>query len=258
VHRFAAPLCVGAALVTAGCAGDGDGTGVGSNAETATRTTVITGTATVSQEEDQRRAANAVLTLADLPEREWERDKPSDDPIVADEISCFSLRDFSGRATAEVEGDALAIGESTLIIAGKAFVRRTHVVSSSVSVYETEPAAETAFYGALQSFEFQAIADCLERAEEVTKGPEVAGVEIKRYLENAFPATGEEARGLTYKIRIKQDRRTNVFLDVVLVRKARTVALMFFSSLESRGLFRPFSFEFVQRTSKIVGDRLGP
>jgi hypothetical protein len=248
MFRSAALACVTAAVLV-GCGGNGDAGGNGTSAKT--------GTEPVSAADDQHRAELALLTLSDLGSG-WETYDLSQDPVVAGEINCFGFDDAGLVSTAQVFGEAFAIGGPTYLVAGKVFVRGSHVVASSATVFETEKQAETAFTRLVDSFPTEPVARCLLQADTVRKGPRMAHINSAFYpVDKGFSGIAEQTWVQQYEIRIAKNGGT-VWLHLVVMREERAFGIAFFSSVEVPQLVDPIGTEFVKLTAESMGERLAP
>jgi hypothetical protein len=244
MQRTLAGVAFLAAVLLSACGGGGSATSGSSS---------TAGSAAPSKTADLRRAQQALLTAADLPE-EWHGQDRSEDPIVADEFACFGL-DQAG-AMAQAKGGFFAAGGPILIMAGHVFNRGSHVVTSSVTAYGTEARARSAYQARTETLRTNSVATCLREADEVATGPRLDGIVAAYYLPEKFPHLGDEVKAVDYKIHFAKDKKSLIYVDVVVVRDGRAVSLAFFSSVDSPPEVEAVSVRFVEDIATKFGDRL--
>jgi hypothetical protein len=206
-----------------------------------------------SRDQDFLRAEKSLLTATDLGEG-WEAEDIADDPVVPAEFACFQLEGKS--STAHAQGDLYAIGGPSMILGGEVFPRGSHVVSSAVNVYGSRADAAEAFAVRTGDPRTASTGQCLIDAESIENGPEIKGGKAALYLEDKFPALGDETLGANYILTFEKDKRSKVYVDVVVIRDERAVGVAFLSSLDSPPLSQAFSFDFLTDTAKVFADRL--
>lgn len=246
MYRVALAVCI--ALAISGCGGD-------DSASKPASTSGKTGAETASREQDQQRATAAVLGLSDLGP-EWERYYLVEDPIVQAEINCFGFEPTNDLVqTAHVAGEAFATGPPNLLTAGRVFPRGTHVATSSVTFYETEEDARTAFSRLVDSLSGEPVPRCLFFANKVPKGPRLVGV--NGAFNPNFAKVTEQARAQQYNTRIAKKGGT-IWVDFVVMQEERALGVVFVSSMEVPRLIEPISNDFVLAIATIMGSRLAP
>jgi hypothetical protein len=141
-------------------------------------------------------------------------------------------------------------------MAGHVFNRGSHVVTSSVTVYGTETRARSAYQSRAETLRTNSVVTCVRAADEVAKGPRFGVVEAAYFLPGEFRGLGDEVQAVDYKIHFAKDKKSLIYVDVVVVRDGRAVGLAFFSSVDSPPEVEAVSVRFLEDVAKRFGNRL--
>jgi hypothetical protein len=219
--------------VVVGCGGGGSG---GSEAQT------------VIEDEDQRQAEEALLTLADFPSGWTEsEDDDSEDGEDVSEAPCFE----------DIQPDL-----SELTVTGHAesgnFETDDAWVSSTASVYRTEEEAREAFEGGRDALQSDELAACFGDVFAEAMAEEENDVEIEvgeaSTSEVALPDVGaQRSAGLRVEIPLDvEGQAASAYMEFIGLEEGRTIG-----SLVTFSFLTPFPADETERLAEIVADRLG-
>lgn len=232
VLRLAVVVLACGALVV-GCGGGDSG---GRDAET------------VIEDEDQRLAEGALLTLADFPSG-WEEpaDEDGEDGEDEDESACFQ---------------DIAPDLSELTVTGHAesgnFETETAWASSAATVYRSEDEARAAFEGGRDALQSDELAECFRDAfvQGLAEGENDAEIEVGELStrEATAPETAAE-RSAAVDIEIPlevEGEAVSAYMEFVGLQQGRSIG-----SLVTFSFIDPFPADETGRLAGIMVDRLG-
>lgn len=214
----------------------------------------VSGSTTVPRSDaDTKLAASAVLSNADL-NPDWSVQASADDRIVPEEARCFMPSE--GQPTGSADGRFYVAGGPVYIVAGGVFPRGSHVVTSSVRVYETESAAQAALSDVGEGLQdIQTSAHCVYDADTITKGPALSRVRGGVFPASTFPF-GDDVRAALFRAEFAKDKKSTVEVLPVFIRSGRVLGFVLFSELASPPVSYPLSDTFVRDTVQKFSDRL--
>jgi hypothetical protein len=201
---------------------------------------------TVIEDEDQRQAEDALLTLSDLPSG-WVASADDDEGEDVSDAQCFT----------DIQPDL-----SELTVTGHAESDRFETddawVNSTASVYRTEEEAGEAFEGGLDALRSDQIAACFGEVFAEGLAEEENDVEIEvgevSASEVSLPDVGaERSAGLRLEIPLDvEGQAVSAYTEFIGLQEARTIgSLVTFSFVE------PFPADETERLAGIMADRLG-
>jgi hypothetical protein len=220
-------------LLVVGCGGGGSG---GSDAQT------------VIDDEDQREAQAALLTMADFPSGWTESgDDDSEDGEDVSEAACFE----------DIQPDL-----SELTVTGHAesgtFETDDAWVSSTASVYRTAEEAREAFEGGRDALQSDELAACFGDVFAEAMAEEENDVEIEvgeaSASEVAIPDVGAQ-RSAALRVEIPLDvegQAASAYMEFIGLEEGRTIG-----SLVTFSFVTPFPADETERLAGIMADRLG-
>ena len=220
-------------VLVVGCGGGGSG---GRDAET------------VIEDEDQRQAEDALLTLADFPSGWMESgDDDSEESEDVSEAPCF---------------EDIQPNLSELTVTGHAesgtFETDDAWVSSTASVYRTEEEAREAFEGGRDALQSDELAACFGDVFAEAMAEEENDVEIEvgeaSASEVAIPDVGAE-RSAALRVEIPLDvegQAASAYVEFIGLEEGRTVG-----SLLTFSFVTPFPADETERLAEIMAGRLG-
>jgi hypothetical protein len=201
---------------------------------------------TVIEDEDQRLAEDALLTLSDLPSG-WVASADDDEAEEVSDAECF----------ADIQPDL-----SELTVTGHAesgsFETDDAWVSSTASVYRSEEEAREAFEGGADALRNDRIAACFGEVFAEGLAEEENDVEIEVGEVSASEASlpdvgGERSAGIRVEIPLDvEGQPVSAYMEFIGVQEARTIgSLVTFSFVE------PFPPDETERLAGVMADRLG-
>jgi hypothetical protein len=202
---------------------------------------------TVIEDEDQRLAEEALLTLSDFPSDWTESADDDDEGEDVSEAKCFE----------DIQPDL-----SELTVTGHAesgtFETDDAWVSSTASVYRSEEEAREAFEGGADALRNDRIADCFGEVFAEGLAEEENDVEIEvgqvSASEASLPDVGaERSAGLRVEIPLDvEGQAVSAYMEFIGLQEARTIgSLVTFSFVE------PFPADETERLAGVMADRLG-
>lgn len=203
---------------------------------------------TVIEDEDQRLAENALLTLADFPSG-WTApaEDESDDDEDGGQIDCFE----------DVQPDL-----SELTVTGHAesgnFETDSAWVSSTASVYETEDQARVAFEGGREALQSDELAACFgdafaEGLAEEENEVEIEVGDVTARDASAPDTAAEQSAALHVEIPLEVDgQAASAYMEFMGLKEGRTIgSLVTFSFVE------PLPADETERLAGAMAERLG-
>jgi hypothetical protein len=203
---------------------------------------------TVIEDEDQRLAEEALLTLEDFPS-EWTEsgDDDSEDGEDVSEAPCFD----------DIQPDL-----SELTVTGHAesgnFETDDAWVGSTASVYRTEEEAREAFEGGRNALQSDELAACFGDVFAEAMAEEENDVEIEvgeaSASEVTIPDVGAQ-RSSALRVEIPLDvggQPASAYMEFIGLEKGRTIG-----SLVTFSFVSPFPVDETERLAGLMADRLG-
>jgi hypothetical protein len=188
---------------------------------------------------DQDVAEQAALTTADLGP-DWTVAEAEFVPLLAAEVNCL-VPDAGGlEVTGDWTSDSMVAGPPVLIMAGKAFPRAGHAITSYVKVYGSEGEADDAFRRAASNMRTQELADCLSRANQPADGPDIGRMVARLWSTGGSASSADNVKAVRWELRVRESDES-VVVDFVLLRERRAVAGIVLSSVDIPATLSPFT-----------------